>query len=96
MNILIILESQLQNARSSTLQIYHLVTGGNGSNDGGRGYPKQIFIIDNECVSRMLMNGCADYFPLPQTLALVWFNWQTDTRLEMTECWQRSTVREEY
>lgn len=33
---LIILESQLQNARSLTLQIYYFVTGSNGSNNGGR------------------------------------------------------------
>lgn len=79
MNILIILESQLQNARSLTLQMYHIVTGSNDSNDGGRGYRKQIFIIDIECVSRMLTNACADYFLLPQTLALVWFNCQIDT-----------------
>lgn len=33
---LIILESQLQNARSLTLQIHHFVTGGNGASDSGR------------------------------------------------------------
>lgn len=29
-------------------------------------------------MSRILMNGCADYFLLPQTLARVWFHCQTD------------------
>lgn len=33
---LIIFESQLLNARSLTLQIYHFVTGSNSSDDGGR------------------------------------------------------------